>query len=745
MHRPALTLSLYMLFPLNVFSQDLAIEEIIVTATKRAESVQDVPVAISAVDADTIDAMNIDEFTDIAKISPSLTVNRGDWATNSSFSLRGVGTNVFSINIEPSVSIIVDDVALVRSEQAFSDLLDIERIEVLRGPQNTLFGKSASAGVINITTRNPGDEFSARVRVGATDDDESSYSVTLDGPIGDSLGVRLSGYSKKRNDGHIKNLPTGEDLNGSESEGFRAKLRWMVSDTMTATLTTEVSESESDCCHQSLRDVSAGATFLGRLPQALVLGSVVPGEDNDVASVDDLTTTESEGDTTSLRVEIGLGEYELLSVTSYTDWDYQVFRDVDATDFNLLNVFTNGALSGGVVQGGGFELEAMSQEFRLISPVSDSFEYVVGLFYSDIEYGRDFNRGPIFAADWITDTGAETMALYAQGTWALSEQTSITAGLRYNREEIDHDFNNLRTELNFSGSDTETAVPGKISLQRFVNDNVMWFASYSVGYKGQGYDISSSFNQNTSDNPVGSEDSEAFELGIKGTFLNNRLQFNPTIFFVTYDDFQAQQARIVDGVVELGIANVGELETRGIELDILALLSENLRVVGGLAYTDAEITSFSGADCWAGQTAVMGCVPNPVTDRSVQDLGGKDLNNSPKFKFTLSAEYSRSFDTMPFDGYFNASYQWQSDVNFSLLADPGAEQEEYGVLNLSFGVVERKDQRYRVTVFANNVLGEDFVSGIANIGGLWGSMPVYSHVVPREATRYGGVRLELNF
>ena len=148
--------------------QNLAIEEVVVTATKRAESVQDVPVAISVVDASTIEALGIDEFTDITKISPSLTINRGDWATNSSFNLRGIGTNVFSTNIEPSVAVIVDDVPLVRSEQAFSDLSEIEAIEVLRGPQSTLFGKSASAGVINIRTKGPSEEFTGGIRLGAT-------------------------------------------------------------------------------------------------------------------------------------------------------------------------------------------------------------------------------------------------------------------------------------------------------------------------------------------------------------------------------------------------------------------------------------------------------------------------------------------------------------------------------------------------------------------------------------------------
>ena len=737
-------------FTLAIFSQwtvaaDYAIEEIIVQATKRSESVQDVPVAINVVDEGTIEALGIEQFTDITKVSPSLTISQGDWATNSSFNLRGIGTNVFSINIEPSVSIIVDDVPLVRSAQAFSDLSDIQTIEVLRGPQSTLFGKSASAGVLNIRTKAPSDEMSGGVRITATDDDERAVSASLSGPLGNTAGFRLSAFTKDREDGHIRNVFTGKDVNGSDSQGVRGKFYWDITDSVSAQLTVEHSESESTCCHRPYRDVSAGAAFLDSLPGAAVLGGLTPSEDNDAVAVDDATTDESENQMVALRIEVDIGDHQLISVSSLTEWDYDVATDVDGTSFDLLALFTEGRQSGGLIQGGGFELESVTQEFRLVSPASDDFEYVVGLYYSDISFDRDFMRAPLFAANWAADTGSETLALYAQGTWSLTEKTDITVGARVNREEISQTFNNTLSGAAFDSNDDDTAVPGKVSFQHYLNDDVMWFASYSIGYKGQGYDISSSFNQNTADNPVEPEDSQSFEFGMKGTFLNGRLQFNPTVFVANYDSFQAQQARIVGGVVELGIANVGELETYGIEVDFQALLTENLRLIGGFAWTQAEIKSFDGADCWSGQTAGQGCVPNPVTGNNSQDLGGEDLNNSPDFKMTLSAEYSRSFETMPFDGYFNISYQWQSDVNFSLLADPGAEQEAYGVVNMNMGIVESSDRRYEVSVFINNAFGEEYVTGIGNVGGLWGGSPVYINVIPREAKRYAGIRLGVNF
>ncbi|MCS5584779.1 MAG: TonB-dependent receptor, partial [Pseudomonadales bacterium] len=477
-------------FLASTAAADLVIEEIIVTATKRAENVQDVPVAISVIDAETIDALGIDSYTDITKISPSLTISRGEWATNSSFNIRGIGTNVFSINIEPSVSIIVDDVPLVRSAQAFSDLSDVQHIEVLRGPQSTLFGKSASAGLVSITTKPPGDKLSGRIRVSATDDDETAVSANISGPLSDSVGFRLSGYDKDRTDGHIDNIANGSEVNGGESSGIRGKLVWDINDSTTASLSVEHNESETSCCHRSFRDVPASANFLGAIPGSAVLGGLTPDKDNDEVAVNDPTNTESESDSVALRFETDWREHQFLSITSLTEWDYDVTTDVDGTDFNLLAAFTGGALNGGISQGGGFELESLSHEFRLVSPASDDFEYIIGLYYSDIQYDRDFARGPIFAANWLAKSGAKSVAMFAQGTWSVNEQTKITAGLRLNREEISHDFDNLLTGLRFTGDDSESAVPGKISLQHYVNDDVMWFATYSSGYKGQGFDIS---------------------------------------------------------------------------------------------------------------------------------------------------------------------------------------------------------------------------------------------------------------
>ena len=282
----------------------------------------------------------------------------------------------------------------------------------------------------------------------------------------------------------------------------------------------------------------------------------------------------------------------------------------------------------------------------------------------------------------------------------------------------------------------------------------MAFISTASGYKGQGYDITSGFDRQKSDNPVGSEDALSAEIGARLSFWGGRVRLNPTLFWTTYKDYQAQQALLVGNTFEFSVANVGELVTSGAELDFEVLLLEDLRLVGGVAFTQAEIEEWLNANCYDNQTMADGCVPLLDADgmqvmkdgetRMVQDLSGKDLNNSPELKATLSAEYTLRLDSLPFDAVFNASYQYQDDIHFDVLADPGTSQDAYGQVNLSAGILHQEG-RYGLTFFVNNLLNEEFVTNIANVGNAWtGDQPVYVHTYPREAERYIGVNFGLS-
>jgi iron complex outermembrane receptor protein len=289
---------------------------------------------------------------------------------------------------------------------------------------------------------------------------------------------------------------------------------------------------------------------------------------------------------------------------------------------------------------------------------------------------------------------------------------------------------------------------GKLALQYSVSDDIMIFGSYTRGYKGQVYDIASSFTQADADTPVGAEKSDAFEVGIKSALFDNRVQLNATLFHNSYTDFQAQGGRVLpDGNIEVKLNNVGDLETRGVELDATALLTENLQISLGVAYTDATIKEFKGADCYAGQTFAQGCSPIDPSDpesRPVQDLSGNSLSNSPDWKVTLGGEYSIPLASMPFDGFVNFSYRWQDEVNFSLANSPLTIEGSYGIFNMSAGINAKNDQ-YQLTLFVNNLFDKNYVDGIGDVRFLFDGSPVLIHNIPRAAERYAGLRLKFNF
>ena len=719
----------------------LAIEEITVTAQKRAESVQDVPVAVTAYNSEMLENQGIQSFSDLTKMAPSLTIQDAANKNEAPISLRGIGTYSFSIGTEPSVLVIVDDVPIARSGGAFTNLVDIERVEVLRGPQSTLFGKNASAGVINIVTKSPGNELEGSVELLATDDEEMRLSAALSGPLSDTVGLRVSGYYGDR-DGYIDNIgnsPVSTEFNNSEVYGARAKLVADLSDRVYATFIAEYNEVSEDCCAAPYRFVTPGASFFG-IPDTAFAAGITPSEENRTVRVNGPFVSDSTDWLASAKFDIEFGDHTFSSITGYREWEYDWLLDVDNTDDP--NIVIN--------QGGPYVTELLTQEFRLTSPGSETFEYVAGLFYGETNNDRRFSRGPIALSDWFGTADSKSISAFGQATWGLSDNWSLITGLRVQNEEISTTFDDFQAGRSCSagcaGSDDETSTTGRLSLQYFANDDLMWFGGYSRGYKGQTYDVTSSFTQATADNPVRAEESDSFEFGVKSTLLGGRLQLNATAFYSDYTDFQAQSL-VADpsGALVFQLNNVGELETQGLEIDAIALFSENFQATIGLALIDATIKDFQGADCYPFQTAAEGCVPvdpNDPNSPDAQDLSGKDLANSPDLKFNIAGDWTIPLDSLPFDGFVNFSYQWQDDVNFDLLQNPATVQDSYGIFNLSLGIND-PDLRYRVTLFMNNVTDEKYVTSITSSG--FYSAPVLSQQVPRGAERYAGLRLKFNF
>ncbi|MEH6582058.1 MAG: TonB-dependent receptor [Halioglobus sp.] len=732
------------------------LEEIIVTAQKREQSVQDVPLAVTAVSGQILESLGITQMTDLEQLSPSLTISSGSKNTNGGMQIRGVGTNgVFGIQVEPSVLVVFDDVSQAQGGQAFTNLIDIERVEVLRGPQNTLFGKNASAGVLNITTRAPADEFEGVVELTATDDEEIAVAGSVSGPLSDTLGYRLTGYYSDR-DGFIENTHTGDDVQSQEQASVRGKLRWQPSEQWDITLSAHYSDSEAECCALVIQSYAEDSAYIFPDAISVLYSEMVPNiaqdEENDQVALDDVLLQETTTEGASLRLNYAFNDFTLSSITAYNKWNNVAASDVDFSardvDTDLLGVFSVRAWDNSDRTSDFF-----SQELRLLSPTYDNFDYLVGLYYSEVENKQRFHRVADFApvnSDSLQSTETDSLGLFGQATWRFGDDTSLTFGARYNEEDISADVSNYIDETRITASDDDSVVLGKISLQHYLDEERMLYGSISTGYKGGAFDTAG-FDENKASNPVQPEESINYEIGLKSTWLDNRLQFNAAVFFTEYDDFQAQNFTILDdGSIATQLLNVGELETKGVELEGLALLGDNFRLMYGIAYVDAKVVEWDNGPCYPLQTPEEGCVSVELAPGVVQDvqpsLAGNVLQNAPEWKLNLGGDYSMQFDTLPFDGFLNFNYVWRDEANYDIKGSPLAVQDSFGVANLNIGIAESSAEKYRVTLFVNNVFDEFHSSAITDaLGGGLFTNTIVARIPVRSERRYGGVRLRYSF
>lgn len=783
------------------------LEEIVVTAQKREQNLQNVPVSVTALSAEALANNRVTDFSDLTRAASSLTVTQQTSSPNNAIILRGIGTFAFSIGVEPSVAVIIDDLPVVQQAQAFDALGDVQRIEVLKGPQGTLFGKNASAGVVNIVTKDPSKTLTGSLAFTAGTDSDYRGEASLSGPLGDNgSGFRLSGFYHNY-DGNVRNLTSGHRLNDQEAYGARAKVKLVLSDNLTFTANGSYAKTTQGGTVTTIRSISGTGTPLvlgnAALPLVPSLTGITPGEANYNARVDAEGATTNKTATISGKFELDLGSAKLISVTGYQDWKYNFQNDVDGTDLNVLGALTGGASNGGIAQSGPYHSRSFTQELRLVSSGPGALKYVAGVFYGDSTTDRAFTRGPVaLLASWSAQAKSRSLGLFAQVDYALPTGTTITGGVRYNHEKIGVSFDNLLTPsaaqaanpalLNAGcfvannpgcrGTNSDDVVTWRGVISQELAPQIMAYASVATGYKGFAYDVSSGFNPARVDGslaglvpgttttiagvgPIKPEHSTSYELGFKSRFLDNRVQLNVTGFITDYNNFQAQSAITIGTppAVQLVLNNVGKLKTKGVEVEFSAKPSDWLRLDASAAYTDAKMTSFLGAQGYSGQTgsvwngtasvltapcttAAAATAANPLTTCGFQDRSGATLPNSPKFKFNLGAVA----DIPLSDGnkaIITLNYQHQSDVNFDLLGNPLLTQKAYGIFNAGIG---GEFGPFRATVFVNNLFDTHYASFLTDgFGTLGGSATNLTHVIyqvqPRDSSRFFGIKLQYNF
>ena len=728
------------------------LDTIMVTATKRAETLQNVPVAVSARSGEDLEGSGVSSIEGLATLVPSLTFTQSSNDLNSSVRIRGVGTEVFSSGVEPSVSFVIDDVVLARQGQGFQDLVDVERVEVLRGPQSTLFGKNASAGVISVTTQAPTDTLSGKIDATIAEGDEYALRGTLAGPLSKVASGRLTAFTKSQK-GHIENVPDGRDLNGYDNWGVRGKLLVEPASALALTFIADYRDTQQDCCAYQIRDTSTALNPVVGATLDALLDPVVASPENRQTRLNAPVYNNSEQWGMSGKAEYMFENgFIFTSITAYREWDFENNIDVDALDFEdpVPGVITFDLNSGQT------SLSQTSQEFRLASPEWDSFDFMVGAYLFDLDLDRSFRRRlEAMTAQGIAgqsgqfngSVGNRNYAVFGSGNLRFGHGTTLFGGLRLINEKLDYrvfrdpadtlqpgDFplgGSAGTPANIDGDTSDTALVGNIGLRQQWNDDVMTYLRYARGYKGRAFDVIFTAPQDTQ--PVDAELSDSYEAGLKVQTANGRLQLNAAVFWTEYTDFQAQERDVAASTIV--VANAGEVSTKGLELDARVLLTDTTLLQGGIAYTDAKVESFPFAQCYRGQDETEGCV------NGAQDLSGKDLPNSPDWRFTASLRQDIPLGSQAFDGFVQLDGSWQSEVQFQIDQNPNTVQDGYGLLHLSAGI-QADDGTWSASVFVRNLLDETYASNVF-------SDPLYAGVtsqyLPRDSERYFGARLTASF
>ncbi len=730
--------------------------DIIVTAQRRAERLQDVPLSIQAVSGETLDQRQISSFTDLQRVSPGLVFNQASSPRSSGTIIRGIGTNTFSDAVEGAVGINIDGVVMGRQGAGFADFADIERIEVLRGPQGITFGKNASAGLISIITRRPTENLSGNAFLSYGSDNEMKANGSLSGPlIADTLLARVSGFISRR-DGIIDNVNDGRDLNDVDDWGVRAKLEFRPSDTINILLTGDWSERQPDCCTWTTRSYGASAT----LRAAETAAGIIAGPNNRQTTLGGRLFTRQEARGVSGEVNIELGDHTLTSITAYRRWNAIDNNDADRTPLALLDIN-----QGDVAQ------RQFSQEIRLASPANQRVEYVLGLFYFNQQivnnsiqqgtFGVRLPPGLQLSRAQFTEVDTRNYAAFGQGSFEVVDGLKLLLGARYTNERIGIDF--IRSTLpgtltltapySCTRATPATCGPGgpqpgvpsssddswswRAGLQYQPTRDLNLFATVTRGYKGAAFNsqIDVSLIQR-----VAPEIPTSYEAGVRSTWLDGALTVNATLFRTKFKNFQAEAVTIspISNLLTFTIVNAGELETQGVELELSARPTPGLTFDMNLAYTDASFKSFRRGPCYAGQTATQGCISQ--NGQSFQDLTGRQLPNSPNYVISVSGRYDFAIGG-GWSAFSQAAIYHRSATLTALNQAPNTRQRGYELVDAGIGIVD-PSETFTLSLFGKNLFDVNYVESIfgtpLDAGG-------YSQFVGTNARQTLGVSLAAQF
>ena len=708
------------------------LEEVIVTATKRAEGMQDVPIAISVISGDRIEQQGVKNLEELSLYLPSVHIGQSGGA-NQVF-IRGIGSGN-NAGFEQSVGTFVDGVYFGRARNSKAAFLDLERVEVLKGPQSTLFGKNTVAGAINITSRRPTEEFEGYVEGGYNTETEGYTAVAaVSGPLTDNLRGRLVGkyYS---DDGYYDNQdPAGTDRTRDDKVG-RFWLDWDVTDNLMFSLKGEYGEFNTEGNLSKIVQSTPTATALFSLGSDPNFAQTVGYNTKQSSSNRPGRDIEDNTDSTILQADIiyQMENHSLKSITSWTEYDFDLCTDGDYAAIHFADQCKTE------------DHEQFTQEFLLSSELGGKFEYLVGLYYQDADLKTTNNTAllvsgvpPIEAGvfarlepllGFIPPSGfadseipgnfqqdTTTWSVFTQVDYDITDRFRIRAGIRYSDDNKDvekdqfitniggtepNPINTLimgpvgfefRVPYDYKLNRGEDHTTGSVNLQYDIGDDIMVYATWANGYKAGGFDESNGLDISRE---FEDESVDHYEIGAKMEFWDNRVRLNTSAFSTSFDDLQVSAWETATFIV----TNAGEATSEGIEADIVVAATDNLTLTGAITYLDATYDSYPDAACTIDQQIAGDLAPG-----CRQDLGGTPLQFAPDWSGNAGFTYDFPI-TANTNLVFNVDAFYSDEVLVAPDNDQVGVQDSYWKVNARIAW-EASDGTWMVAVLGKNLTDE---------------------------------------
>ena len=692
----------------------LAVAEVVVTARHQVEKAQDVPVALSAVSGANLERTGAYTIADLQQQTPSLTTYNSN-PRNSSTAIRGIGVSSASDGLDTSVGVYVDNVYLGRPGMALADLVDVDRVEVLRGPQGTLFGRNSSAGVVNISTRAPSFDSGVYAEISGGNYGYNQERLAVTGPLVDGLlAFRVTGFNTHRN-GTLDNLKTGTTANSVARSGGRVQLLATPSNNFKLRWIADYSQEDDTCCVSSTKLVlpaSLSATTARTLQTLAALGYVpAPGNFTRNNAPQQMRTHQWG---TSLQADWDLGFATATSITAYRQWYFNPLQDSDNTPLDVIQV--NVATT---------HYKQFSQEFRLASGpgrfnwqagayyfhqhlqdhyILNQFGYDASAFYTTYARLANPNAAAVTIAPGSqylddVDTHTDSLAVFGQANFEITPRLIATGGIRYT-----HDKRGGVSDTSLSGTpNPATSLPFHYDVD-VKNNNVSWlgtlswkpidgllaYVTYSTGYKGAGLNLNSAVSAGT---PLvlQPEKARSLEAGLKQQWFGNQLTLNLDVYRTTLSGLQANI--VPSNGNRSYLANVGDVLAKGVEADANWRVSPILTLIANGAYNDAKYSSYTNGPCPVGVTGIC-------------DLTGKRVYQSPRWTANAIADvhFETASGTRP---YLIGRYSYRSSFFGTADDGPYSRVPGYGLASFRVGAAFRQG-KYDLSAWVENAFDKKY-------------------------------------